>query len=406
MMTNQLVLLSLLATRGAASIGQQVWPSTAFAPESAAAVSTPLTIDDTAVCTKLPCSVRFRGMVSLPYADLIKFSVVSDASVRLWVDDHLIVDDEGATSRTLLAQLNVSFLAGTAQKIRLDYRNSNPKAAAPTVILSWSGNTTAAGVVPGSALSSALPPGEAERIALSDRLLNPRVQWQTYDNPTMGEHVRMPQAAAVYATLGDLSDNKTLGDIIVFRRASPAVTFVGGHSFNGSDFTELTVSSWVGIQCDVTLSTSTSDDGLDLYFLAHANGTECGRVSLLVSFRMLWGRYGVVSFPSAGVARMVTPGFADTVIYAAGATAPWSGDDETWSFRLDAGPVGYSTGAAPVSVAAMAAAIEAARARQDAIIAAWGPELAPLYEPMASVIAWNTMFTPVRQEENSRTCVY
>jgi len=43
----------------------------------------------------------------------------------------------------------------------------------------------------------------------------------------------------------------------------------------------------------------------------------------------------------------------------------------------------------------MQSAISLAQARLASIQSAWGPELAPLYLPMASVIAWNTMFTPL-----------
>jgi hypothetical protein len=43
----------------------------------------------------------------------------------------------------------------------------------------------------------------------------------------------------------------------------------------------------------------------------------------------------------------------------------------------------------------MLAAIAQAQARLAASQAAWGPELAPVYLPMATVLAWNTMFTPL-----------
>ena len=36
----------------------------------------------------------------------------------------------------------------------------------------------------------------------------------------------------------------------------------------------------------------------------------------------------------------------------------------------------------------------AAGIRQAASLAKWGPELQAVYEPQASVIAWNTIFTP------------
>jgi hypothetical protein len=58
--------------------------------------------------------------------------------------------------------------------------------------------------------------------------------------------------------------------------------------------------------------------------------------------------------------------------------------------------VGYATGyaAQPPPVAAMQAAIAAARAVVQASFAKYG-DLADIYEAMASILAWNTMFTPV-----------
>lgn len=343
-------------------------------------------------------------MVTLPYADLITFSVTADApaSIKLWIDDHLIVDDENQNPsfRTfLVGVLNVSFLAGISQKVRLDYRQSSAALATSGVSLAWYGNNTAAGNVPANALCATLPPGEAERIAMSDRLVAPPIQWQTYDNPTMGTHVRMPQAVALQATLGYNEGHLSLGNIFVFRRAVPAVTLVGQHSYNGSDFTELTVSAWKGVDCAVTFATTTNNNGSDLFFIARAKGKECGLFSLLVTPQMLWGRAGVISFPTAGVARITTPGFNETVVWATTRPASWpagnQSDATTWALSLGSGgAVGFSTGAAATDVDVMIAAIDSARVRQAAIVDAWGPELSRLYEPMASVIAWNTMFTP------------
>jgi uncharacterized membrane protein (Fun14 family) len=62
----------------------------------------------------------------------------------------------------------------------------------------------------------------------------------------------------------------------------------------------------------------------------------------------------------------------------------------------DGAVVGYATGyaAQPPPVAAMQAAIAAARTVVLASFAKYG-ELSDVYEAMASILAWNTMFTPV-----------
>jgi PA14 domain len=385
----------LLVVSTYAQVTQQVWPSTAFAPESASLTSSPLIVNATDFCgSTVVCSARWRGMITLPYDDLITFTLSTDASVRLWIDDHLIVDSDDTGTRAIKSGLNVSFLQGISQKIRLDYRQSDMTSGGKSYVnLAWKGNTTAGGSVPASVFSDTLPPGELQRIAMADRLLTPPVQWQTYDNPTMGTHVRMPQSVALKATLGYNTDSSSLGNIFVFRRASPAVTLVGQHSYNGSDFTELTVSDWKGVNCAVTFMTTTSNAGQDLFFVATANGTQCALLSLLITPQMLWGRAGIITMPSVGVAHITSPGFNDTIVYTTVPPKQWGTDATIWSLALDNGPVGFSTGA-PMNVNDMVTAINAARVRQADIVNAWGPDLAPLYEPMASVIAWNTMFTP------------
>ena len=326
--------------------------------------------------------------------------MVSDGGVNLWVDDHLLVDqggESGAKQRNLTAELRFPMVAGRVYPVRLDYLRDTGGAPS-SLALWWSGNVTAPATVPGAALSAAPTAAEAARVQLKERLLNPPVAWQTYHNPSMGTHVHMPSGFAVHATLADLATNDTLGDIIVFRRSDPAITYVGAHSYNGSDFTELRLDSWKGRDCTVILRTTVVNGGSDLLFLATSNGTDCAHMALLLTPSMLWARNGRLHVPPSGGAAFAAdcPGFTTTVIYPVGASPqpfPKAGSLAV-ALPLGGGPVGYSSGGI-TPVAGMQAAIDAASARQQAILARWGPELAPLYEPIASILAWNTMFTPL-----------
>jgi hypothetical protein len=47
-----------------------------------------------------------------------------------------------------------------------------------------------------------------------------------------------------------------------------------------------------------------------------------------------------------------------------------------------------------MTVADINSAISAAESRQLALLAKWGPDLSPGYEPMAAIIGWNTIYTP------------
>jgi hypothetical protein len=400
----RILFLAVLPALCRAGVSLKTWPSTAFAcgtPACASsATSTTVPSVQAAPPCAAPCSARFFAMLTAPASELVTFWVVSDGGVNLWVDDHLLVDrgtESGGAPRNLTAELRLPLVAGKVYPIRLDYLRT-AGGAPSSLALWWSGNTTAPAVVPAAALSAAPTAAEVARVALKERMLNPPVAWQTFYNPSMGTHVLMPSGFAVQATLADVTTNETLGDIIVFRRSNPAITYVGAHSYNGSDFTELRLDSWGRRDCTVVLRTTVVNGGADLLFLAASNGTACARMALLLTPAMLWARDGRLYAPPAGGAVFAAdcPGFPTSSIFPAGAVPqpfPKAGPLAV-ALPLGGGPVGYSSGGA-FPVAVMQAAIDDASARQQAILARWGPELAPLYEPIASILAWNTMFTPL-----------
>jgi hypothetical protein len=384
-----------LAATASAELNMLAWPSTAFAPARSGVSSIVATVDLSAFVGDY-ASVRLTGTLAPAGPDLIALSLVTDGSVRMWVDDRLVLDDDSVDSpRTVTSFINASF-TGTPQPFRLDYLHHT---GASHLTLSWKGNFTSSGIVPASAFTPTVTPYEAKRDALRDRLMAPSVPWQTFSNPTMGTHVLMPAGLSLEATLVDTTSADVLGDIIVFRQGHPASTYIGAHSYNGSDFTELTIDRWGPRACSVKLQTTVVNG--DLLFLATANGASCKSMALRISPQMLWNRAGsfVVDSPSSTTAKL--PGFPSVTVNAVGtASVPFSKKGlYDWVLPLDANGkggsiVGYSTGATPYAIPAMVAAIAAASARQDVSLAKWGPELSPLYEPQAAVIAWNTMFTP------------
>ena len=388
----------LLLSAARADLTQTLWPTTAFAPPAAAVTSTVPALDSTGACSSASyCTLRFSGTIVTTATQLLNFSVLSEGGVNLWVDDHLVLDnmDNAGGPRVLTAGFSMPLVANVPLPIRLDYLHA--PGLPSRITLSWVGNFTPLTVVPAAALSAASTPHEAQRVALKQRLENPAVQWQTYDNPTMTTHVRMPIGFAMGATLIDTATKDVLGDIIVFRRSNPAITYVGPHSYNGSDYTELRLDSWKGRDCTVVFQTTVVKGGEDIFFLASSNGTDCGHMAVLFQPRMLWGRAGSFSGPSPTSIMAACPGFPNTTVFAVGgASVPFSpGGDIYWALPLGAGPVGYASGAAAYPLSTMLSAIADAKARLAAIQGSWGAELAPLYLPMASVIAWNTMFTPL-----------
>ena len=397
-----------------ASLVQQVWPSSAFAPLSAAVQSEipALSLSASSAFPAL-CSVRFTGTLVSTASQLLNFSVVSDGGVRLWVDDYLVVDYGG--NRTVVLPypsfLQVPFTAGEPRPFRLEYsRWGSPGPA--TLQLWWSGNVTALQVVPEAAYAPTVSAFQAQRAALRDRLEAPAVPWQTYLFHNMGAHVLMPAGLALSATLA-LAGVPSLGGISVYRNGNPAQVRPGLRSLNGSDYTLLTISQWAKApNATVTLQTTVlGGDGLVL--LAACTGSACSGLSLVVQPLMMAERAGAFTGSAANLTLSAAlPGFAPVTVTALGAGGSSSSGSACSSavpgaaadapcllLPLGAGsPVGYfasPSGAPPPTLpAALAALGAAAQAAQAEQAAAFGAQLAPLWNGLASVLAWNSIFTP------------
>lgn len=394
-------LLLLLPLLCHATLTLQVWPNAAFAPPSSAvthlppAVSLPASLPDYS-------SLRFTGTIVDSATELVAFEVLSEGGVRLWVDDHLVInagDKHAAAAATRSGFLRIPFVAGVPQAFRLEYsRWASP--SVPTLELRWSGNTTAAAPVPGSAFSPSVSSAEVQRVALRDRLVNPAIPWQTYCNPTMGSHVLMPAGFLMDATLADADTGDVLGALIVFRQSQPALLRAGLHSISGSNYTALTLSAWGSCVCDVSFETTVTPEG-DLYFLATSNGTGCARLLLLLTPGMMEERTGTIAAGADGISvTAALPGFGSVLATAVGGTPvrfPNATAAVYLALPLGGGAVGYATGSAPPAggVATMAADIARARGVQAAVSQRYPPALSPIYEAMASNIAWNTLYTPV-----------
>lgn len=139
-------------------------------------------------------------------------------------------------ARLVLGAVNITF-TGMPVTFRLDYIHG--QAGASALQLSWNGT-----LVPAAALSTTVTPYETTRAEMKDAMQCPIVPWQTFNNPSMGTHVLMPSSFAMDTTLAFTAGphaGHILGDLIVFRQSNPAITHVGHHSYNGSDYT---VCSW------------------------------------------------------------------------------------------------------------------------------------------------------------------
>ena len=389
------------------------WQNAALAPASSGAKSTVTCVNISESGGPAFTSMRFEGLLTSPWNSTLNFTMLSEGGVRLWISDHLVIDQGGQHgSKPVVAQpfLPIPFLAELPQAIRLEYTHWD--APVSVVKLMW-GNSSggAATLVPPEALTPIVSAAEQQRQLVRDRLLAPSVPWQTYYNPSMAAHMHMPSGVIVDATLANSETGEIIGPIYVFRQFNPAAVRLGLHSANGSDYTEFHLAAWHWSDCNVTLQTTVvgEGEGAQLQFLASANGTQCGPLLLVVSPKIATERYGNCSSMGSGSSSFVcgAPGFSPVQVQPIGA-APVAFPQANLSvyFALPlvehgatSGAVGYvaGSGGAPVpAVAAIQANIASARSTLHAsAVSRFGPNGWEIAEAIHSIIVWNTVFTPI-----------
>ena len=437
---------AILLQHAAAQLSAAAWPSTAFAPDAAAARD--IVADASgASLARLGLggfgSVRLTGSVTPALTDLaLNFSACSEGGVRLWVDDFLVVDGGGlhnasSSCNGRAAIQTLAVVAGAPLAFRLEYSRWSPGATAPPPALQlfWEGVVTPRALVPPSAFAPNSSAAQIERAALRDRLVAPAsCPWQTHFRRSATAHTLAPTGLVVLVTLVDVVAGASMGDIIVQRGGGPYLSRAGPHSRNGSDYTLFSVAAWGPLDCNVSFETTVvasaavgggvggAGGGPQLQFVASAAGADCSRLRLLVQPTMFDERVGT-PVPAPGGAGdgffVDLPGFPMAAVAPAGASpvplnasvAPIGvpyfalalGSDSVGARGAPSlAMVGYCAQAlgagntsAPLvcpSIAEMAANIAAARVRAASASAPFG-ELAEVFDAIASSILWSTVFT-------------
>ena len=161
-----------------------------------------------------------------------------------------------------------------------------------------------------------MSPADAEVAALRARVAVPAWAWGTYAPGTFWTHVQLPSALAVQATLVRPSSGASLGAVLVFPNANPAVVRVQGHGYDGSTYTESSVSAWKGADCTTTLGSTVAAGG-SLVLLATANGTACDDLALFVSFEYREARATQVTPSDAQTSATARPQCACATVFRA-----------------------------------------------------------------------------------------
>lgn len=100
-------------------------------------------------------SLRFEGTVSAPTSGAVNFSLVTDGNVRLWVDDHLVLDDALGTGapRTVTGPAPAIMSVGVPTPLRIEYQRGGGTLASSLLNALWAVGGSAAEPVPSAALA-------------------------------------------------------------------------------------------------------------------------------------------------------------------------------------------------------------------------------------------------------------
>jgi len=221
----------------------------------------------------------------------------------------------------------------------------------------------------------------------------------------------------------------TLGAVLAFPRFTPAHVLPGAHSYNGSDYTQLTVRRWRSdraralLNATIVLQTTAAHllgphlwEGCNgtqgrggapcsLVVLATCEGADCSALGIQVSAAFAWDRDGVVAMAPGGDELLALPtGFDEVAITPiqssdVGTDVPKSAQavlvlpfisdgTGTWITSYVAG----SSVATKPNAATVPAMMNAARGRAEEDCARF-TTVGHLYCPMRDVLAWNTVYT-------------
>jgi hypothetical protein len=214
--------------------------------------------------------------------------------------------------------------------------------------------------------------------------------WNTWNTASVLSHVWLPEGFALNLTLRDtrITGERYLRDAYISQKEKrPETITPGPHAPDGS-YTSLTL-QWNGSEMRVESAT----DGDDLVLLVTPLKLPGRAPHLVLESGMLWNRPGRIEWRGTTLAatlgnRIITVGGTGPVIdEPVAASAPYL------SFRLD-GPAGLYTGTTR-NLEDIRRIIARGREAHEKRALPYG-DLSDTYRAIGGVIAWNTIYDPVR----------
>jgi hypothetical protein len=109
-------------------------------------------------------SARWTGQVVAKFSEYYTFYVQTNGSVRLWVNDKLVVEEPTNTAdHEFAAKMRIKFIAGQTYNVRLDYVDQHQEQG--YVRLLWSSTRTLKQLLPGTRLRTTIKPPPKIRIS-------------------------------------------------------------------------------------------------------------------------------------------------------------------------------------------------------------------------------------------------
>ena len=154
-----IVVATHCASIACADLTLQVWANGAFAPPTLAATSVvphvtlPVALADYS-------SLRYTGTIASTASQLMTFTAMTEGGVRLWIDDHLVIDDgathvPSATARD--GYLIVVHIAHRSLVVLIDQLRSNVRQRMATCLLCTRSCKRQYGVIVGTIAISIIP---------------------------------------------------------------------------------------------------------------------------------------------------------------------------------------------------------------------------------------------------------
>eukprot|EP00455_Lapot_gusevi_P054340 TRINITY_DN8690_c0_g1_i7.p1 TRINITY_DN8690_c0_g1~~TRINITY_DN8690_c0_g1_i7.p1 ORF type:complete len:822 (+),score=158.05 TRINITY_DN8690_c0_g1_i7:87-2552(+) len=345
-------------------------------------------------------SVRWLGSISVSYSDSYWFSMDATDGVRLWVNDHLVIDDwNSGEQRVRKAAYAVPLDPDTLYyPIRIEFFRVASQSASHISLLWASGRSPELEPVPSQALNTWMSPAAQTRHQLQVKQANSG--WGTHSLVSMTSFVLLPHGMTLTLGLYHVSSASFLANIQVFGLFNPASVRPGRHSYS-NQYMEIARIVWQGMDLRVEAAQS----GSDLLILATPyhdvippGDNTCADFAIVLSPSFVFNPAGQVSLTSSTSISMSSPGLSPLQVYSSQATNQSTG----WTLpanslvvtSLCGAPVAFVTGSAR-SLSEVLTVVRQSEAADQKEMAKYGAGLSEAYQAMRDVLAWNTIFNPL-----------